>query len=70
MHTCAHPNCFCLRPTHCSWDKCESRVRQEKPKADVQAQLDRLTKMMGGSMAPDLKKWVAQRVNILKQIAA
>ena len=39
-------------------------------KADVQAQLDRLTKMMGGSMAPDLKKWVAQRVNILKQIAA
>ena len=43
---------------------------KEKPKADVQAQLDRLTKMMGGSMAPDLKKWVAQRVNILKQIAA
>lgn len=43
---------------------------KQKPKAEVEAQLERLSKMMGGSMAPDLKKWVAQRVGILKQIAA
>ena len=42
---------------------------KDKPKADATAQLERLTKMMGGSMAPDLKKWVAQRVGILKQLA-
>ena len=41
---------------------------KEKPKADAKAQLERLTKMMGSSMAPDLKKWVSQRVNILKQL--
>jgi protein disulfide-isomerase A6 len=40
-----------------------------KPKADVSAQLERLSKMMGSSMAPDLKKWVAQRANILKQLS-
>ena len=40
------------------------------PKADVKAQLERLTKMLSGSMAPDLKKWVAQRVAILKQLDA
>ena len=39
-----------------------------KPKEEAKTQLERLTKMMGGSMAPDLKKWVAQRVNILKQL--
>ena len=43
---------------------------KDKPKADAKAQLDRLTKMMGGSIAPDLKKWVAQRMNILKQLTA
>jgi len=43
---------------------------KDKPKADATAQLERLTKMMGGSMAPDLKKWVAQRVGILKQLTA
>ena len=42
---------------------------KEKPKEDVKSQLERLSKMMGGSMAPDLKKWVAQRVSILKQLA-
>ena len=39
-----------------------------KDAADAKAQLDRLSKMVGGTMAPDLKKWVAQRINILKQI--
>ena len=40
-----------------------------KDKADVTAQLERLSKMVGGTMAPDLKKWVAQRISILKQLA-
>ena len=40
-----------------------------KDKADATAQLERLTKMVSGTMAPDLKKWVAQRINILKQLA-
>jgi len=42
---------------------------KDKPAADVKSQLERLQKMLGGSMAPDLKKWVAQRVGILKQLA-
>jgi len=41
-----------------------------KDKAEATAQLERLTKMSGGTMAPDLKKWVAQRMNILKQLTA
>ena len=40
-----------------------------KPKEEVTSQLERLTKMQGGSMAPDLKKWVSQRVSILKQLS-
>ena len=40
-----------------------------KDKADVSAQLERLNKMVGGTMAPDLKKWVAQRISILKQLS-
>ena len=42
---------------------------KEKPKGDVTAQLERLAKMVGGTMAPDLKKWVSQRMSILKQLA-
>ena len=41
---------------------------KEKPKADVSAQLERLKKMSAGSMAPDLKKWLSQRMGILKQL--
>jgi len=41
-----------------------------KPKSEATAQLERLTKMVGGTMAPDLKKWVAQRINVLKQLTA
>jgi len=39
-----------------------------KPKADVASQLERLEKMKGGKMTPDLKKWLVQRINILKQL--
>merc|ERR1719152_492589 len=41
-----------------------------KDKAEASAQLERLSKMAGSSMAPDLKKWVAQRISILKQLTA
>ena len=41
-----------------------------KDKAEATSQLERLTKMSSGTMAPDLKKWVAQRMNILKQLTA
>ena len=43
---------------------------KDKPKAEAEAQLARLQKMIGGTMAPDLKKWVAQRMGILKQLTA
>jgi len=41
---------------------------KEKPKADVSAQYERLEKMMAGKMTPDLKKWLVQRMSILKQL--
>ena len=40
----------------------------EKPAADIEAQLTRLNGMKGGSMKPELKKWLVQRINILKQL--
>merc|ERR1712066_388486 len=39
-----------------------------KPAEDVKTQLERLSKMSSGSMKPDLKKWLVQRMNILKQL--
>ena len=41
---------------------------KDKPAEEIKAQLERLTKMQGGSMKPDLKKWLSQRLNILKQL--
>ena len=35
---------------------------------DVAAQMKRLTGMQSGSMKPELKQWIVQRVNILKKI--
>ena len=40
----------------------------EKPAADIEAQLTRLNGMKGGSMKPELKKWLVQRLAILKQL--
>merc|ERR1719329_1053727 len=62
--------CLLADPSGCS-DKEKDFMGKwkEKDKADVSAQLERLNKMVGGTMAPDLKKWVAQRLNILKQLA-
>jgi len=42
---------------------------KEKPKADVNAQFERLEKMMASKMTADLKKWLVQRISILKLAA-
>lgn len=42
---------------------------KEKSQVDVDAQLTRLEKMTGGSMKPELMKWVKQRLAILKQLS-
>lgn len=36
----------------------------------IEAQLTRLQGMSSGSMKPELKKWLSQRINILKQLSA
>eukprot|EP01008_Symbiontida_sp_HLA12_P002729 NODE_663_length_809_cov_247.784257_g655_i0.p1 GENE.NODE_663_length_809_cov_247.784257_g655_i0~~NODE_663_length_809_cov_247.784257_g655_i0.p1 ORF type:complete len:143 (-),score=41.30 NODE_663_length_809_cov_247.784257_g655_i0:248-676(-) len=41
---------------------------QAKTPEEQQKQLERLEKMMADSMKADLKQWVAQRVNVLKQL--
>mmetsp|Transcript_14414 Transcript_14414/g.29192 ORF Transcript_14414/g.29192 Transcript_14414/m.29192 type:complete len:93 (+) Transcript_14414:398-676(+) len=38
--------------------------------ASTKAQLERLQGMSGSAMKPDLQKWLAQRIAILKQLAA
>ena len=35
---------------------------------DIKKQLDRLEGMKSGSMKPELKQWLVQRLNILKQL--
>jgi len=42
---------------------------QAKDKAANAKGLERLEKMKGDKMAPELKKWLMQRINILKQLA-
>lgn len=37
--------------------------------ASVESQLRRLQGMTGGKMKPDLKKWLGQRISLLKQLA-
>ena len=41
---------------------------QAKSSKDRQAQIDRLTGMQGGSMKPELKQWLNQRLRILKAL--
>jgi len=43
---------------------------QSLSKAELEEQVSRLDKMKGSSMAPDLKKWVHQRLAILKELVA
>jgi len=62
--------CLLADPSGCSEKETEFMTKWKgKDKADVTVQLDRLSKMMASSMAPDLKKWVVQRVGILKQLS-
>ena len=62
--------CLLADPSGCSEKETEFMNKwKEKPKEEQKSQLERVQKMLGGSMAPDLKKWVSQRVNILKQLA-
>jgi len=42
---------------------------QAKSASDVSAQIERLEGMKGDKMKPELKQWLHQRLNILKQIA-
>ena len=61
--------CLLMDDTGCSDKEKEFMTKwKAKDKAEATSQLERLTKMAGGTMAPDLKKWVAQRISILKQI--
>jgi hypothetical protein len=41
---------------------------QSKSQADISAQLDRLQGMVGGSMKPELLKWIKDRIVVLKQL--
>jgi hypothetical protein len=43
---------------------------KDLPKADVDAQHTRLKGMASGSMKPELKKWLGQRLAILSQLKA
>ena len=40
-----------------------------KPAEEVTAQLTRLQGMAAGKMKPELKKWLSQRIAVLKQLA-
>ena len=63
--------CIVETPDGCSEKEVEFIGKWKgKPAADVTAQLDRLTPMLSGSVKPELKKWIGQRVNVLKQLSA
>jgi len=62
--------CTLADPTGCSDKEKDFMTKWKgKDKAEAKSQLERLGKMVSGTMAPDLKKWVSQRINILKQIS-
>jgi protein disulfide-isomerase A6 len=61
--------CLLSDPSGCTDKETEFMAKWKgKSKEDVAAQLERLDKMMGSKMTPDLKKWLVQRINVLKQI--
>jgi protein disulfide-isomerase A6 len=62
--------CLLADPSGCSEKEVEFMGKwKEKSKEDVGAQLSRLDKMMSSKMTPDLKKWLVQRISILKQLS-
>ena len=62
--------CLTSDPKECS-DKEKGFIEKMKAagKDEVEKQLKRLQTMAGGSMKADLKKWVMQRIGILKQLS-
>jgi len=61
--------CTVAAPADCS-EKENGFIAKNKDKSadDIAKSLARLEGMKGKSMAPDLKKWLNQRINILKQL--
>jgi protein disulfide-isomerase A6 len=47
-----------------------AKMQAKGGKDAAAAELARLQKMVGTSMKPELKKWISQRMGILKQLAA
>jgi len=61
--------CLLEDPTGCTEKEVAFMDKwKAKSKEDVVAQFGRLDKMMGEKMTPDLKKWLVQRLNVLKQL--
>jgi protein disulfide-isomerase A6 len=62
--------CLLADPSGCSEKETEFMGKwKAKSKEDIAAQQTRLDKMMGSKMTPDLKKWLVQRISILKQLS-
>ena len=62
--------CDVKDPSLCSEkEKAYIEKMKTKSKDERKAQLDRLAKMKGSSMTSDLKRWLNQRLNILKGFA-
>jgi len=62
--------CLLADPSGCTDKETEFMGKwKAKSKDEVKVQLERLEKMMGSKMTPDLKKWLVQRINVLKQLA-
>jgi protein disulfide-isomerase A6 len=62
--------CDVKDPSLCSAkEKAYIEKMKTKSKDERKAQLDRLAKMKGSSMTSDLKRWLNQRLNILKGFA-
>jgi len=61
--------CLLADPSGCSEKEVEFMTKwKAKSKEDVAAQSTRLDGMMASKMTPDLKKWLVQRINTLKQL--
>ena len=61
--------CQVADPVKCTEkEKTYMEKMQKEGKDKVEAAHARLDKMRGGSMKPELKQWVVQRLNILAQI--
>mmetsp|Transcript_48692 Transcript_48692/g.155892 ORF Transcript_48692/g.155892 Transcript_48692/m.155892 type:complete len:141 (+) Transcript_48692:203-625(+) len=65
------PKCTVADQAKCS-DKEKGYIVKMKDSSaeDLKAALERLEKMKEGSMKPELKQWVTQRVRILKDLTA